>query len=162
MDAIEPAPPAPEYSRRAPPSVPRRSPGDRVLLRPSRWSETARAARSWTCADCGEIISWQAVNHTHGLPLCQSCARKRRTDPPPEDNMELAARLTLCQMAMKQELMTTMELLKGTAFEEESREWANLIARSLEGTGIGSTPARSMNHTIARLREPFIHGGSAW
>jgi len=101
------------------------------------------------------------VNHTHGLPLCQSCARKRRTDPPPEDNMELAARLTLCQLAMKAELMTAVELLKGTAFEAESHEWANLIARSLEAQGLDG-PARSMNHTIARLREPFIHGGSAW
>lgn len=161
MDATEPAIPASEYSRRALASVPRRSPGDRVLLRPARWSETAKASRAWTCADCGEIISWQTVNHTHGLPLCQSCARKRRTDPPPEDNMELAARLTLCQIAMKQELMTTMELLKGTAFEEESREWANLIARALEAPGLDGQ-ARSMNHTIARVREPFIHGGSAW
>jgi hypothetical protein len=151
-----------ECARRVTASSPRRLPGEHIPLRPARSYGKNTPFRSWVCTDCHDILSWARTDHSHGVPLCSSCARNRRVNPPPSDNFELAARLTLVQTVMKEQLLTAYALLEGTPFEPDLHEWGGLISSALDAAPGTPASVQCMSATIARIREPFIHGGSVW
>lgn len=161
MDADVTAPNPITISFRARQIVQRREPAVRFSPR-SRLSSEYSGSYPSPCRDCGTPTAWSAADLTHVVYLCLACARSRRIDPAPTNRLELAARLDWHRIEMLDQLRTVMALLEGTEFEQESRIWANLITCAIDAPGLGGVPAHTMSSTIARIREPFIHGGGNW
>jgi len=159
MEAKEASPPDSGPFPRARRTAPRREPADRYLAR------GRSSASSWdhACTDCRDPLAWGTADHSHGVPLCLACARRRRTDPPPRDCIELAHRLDTIRRVIKDEVTTAMALLEGTPQEDDAKGWGPLILAALDSPGLGDGAVpRTMSATIAAVRRPIIHSGGNW
>lgn len=101
---------------------------------------------------------WGQTDLSFGVGLCKGCARKRRVSPPVRNDNDLAARLTMIEINIKNEVRTAQALLKGTEYEEESRDWGRHILAALEAPFHGG-PARTMVTTIASIRRRVFKVG---
>lgn len=107
------------------------------------------------CADCGMPLEWAEADLTFGVELCKPCARTRRVSPPVRNVIDLANRLMMIEINMKNEVRTALALLEGTEYEEESKEWAASIMAALEAPRPGG-PASTIVSMIAQIRKKFF------
>lgn len=74
------------------------------------------------------------------------------------NDVDLASRLTVIEVNMKNEVRTALALLEGTEYEDESKEWGARILSALETPWNGGS-GQTMNATIASLRRRFFKVG---